>query len=396
MRVLLQAAVMVVSACAGAVHANAGDPLVDPTRAAKLSDTLVVTGHVLPVDTAGRVVGVDVGSQTKLALGNLDAVLKGMGSSLARTASVHVYLRHAADFAAMNAAYVQMFAGDPPVRTTIVGEPAQAGALIQVSAIGVVDGAQREVIHPPAWPKSPLPYSYGIKSGDTLFLAGMVARRGLDNVTVEGDITAQTEVALQNAQAVLEAAGMSFADVVSSRVFITDQSYFPAMNEAYRGRFPEPRPVRATVVCPLIAPVYKVEITLTAVKQAKQLVVVQNADGTPGTAGPNFSPGIRVGDRLYLSGLLGSTAETRGDMRAQAAAATASAKRLLESGGASVADVVEATIFVTDMPRAAEARNAVRDALGRDTLAVVVTGTGLVVPDGLVEVMLTARIAPRR
>jgi 2-iminobutanoate/2-iminopropanoate deaminase len=392
-RALLIAAFAAVTAWAGGASA---DPLIDPPRAARLSDTLVVTGHVLPVDTAGRVVGIDIGSQTKLALGNLDALLKGMGSSLARAASIHVYLRNAADFAAMNAAYTPMFAADPPVRTTIVGEPAMPGALIQVAAVGVVDGAQREVVHPASWPKSPLPYSYGIRSGDTLFLAGMVARRGQDNVTVEGDIAAQTEVALQNAQAVLEAAGMSFADVVSSRVFITDASYFGAMNEAYRGKFPEPRPVRATVVCPLIAPAYKVEITLTAVKQPRQLVVPRNADGTPGVPGPNFSPGIRVGDRVWLSGLLGNTPETRGDMRAQATAATAAAKRLFDLSGASYTDVVEATVFVVDMARAAEARKAVTETLGRDNLPVVVTGTGLVVPEGLVEVMLTARTPPRR
>ena len=51
----LLAAFLVVMASAAA--ARAGDPLIDPPRASRLADGLVVTGHVLPVDTAGRVVG---------------------------------------------------------------------------------------------------------------------------------------------------------------------------------------------------------------------------------------------------------------------------------------------------------------------------------------------------
>lgn len=370
--------------------AQGATPPPDVPRLTALSEGLVVTGHVLPVDREGRLAGTDVASQTKQALANLDVLLKSGGSSLARAASVHVQLRSAGDFAAMNAAYAPMFPADPPARTTIVAEPALAGALVQVSAVGVKAGAPRDVVHPKAWPKSPNPYSYAIKSGDTLFMAGLVARRGQDNAIVEGDVAAQTEVVLQNAQAILEAAGMGFADVVSSRVFIADTSFFQPMNEAYRGRFPEPRPVRATVVCSLMNPAFKVEITLTAVQQPKQLVVPPKEDGSPGTAGPNFSPALRVGGRVYLAGLMSYTPATRDDMRAQTAAVMASATRLLKQAGASIAEVAEAIVYVTDMRRAADARQAVRDALGRDDVAVTILGTGLVAADGLVEVMLTA------
>ena len=87
--------------------------------------------------------------------------------------------------------------------------------------------------------KSPNPYSYGIRTGDTLFLSGLVSRNGKDNSVVEGDMTAQTKTVLDNAAQILKAAGMSFDNVVSSRVFITDQTKFQEMNKTYQTFFTE-------------------------------------------------------------------------------------------------------------------------------------------------------------
>ena len=83
-----------------------------------------------------------------------------------------VYLRDAADFAAMNQAYASFFPHDPPTRTTIVVPPADPKVLVEVSAVALVPGAERRVVLPAGWKPSPNPYSYGILSGDTLFLSG--------------------------------------------------------------------------------------------------------------------------------------------------------------------------------------------------------------------------------
>ena len=58
---------------------------------------------------------------------------------------------------------------------------------------------------------------------------------------------------------------MSFADVVSARVYITDTADFAAMNEAYRKYFPTDPPARATVKTALTSPDFRVEVTLVAV-----------------------------------------------------------------------------------------------------------------------------------
>ena len=68
----------------------------------------------------------------------------------------------------------------------------------------------------------------------------VVSRNGRDNALVPGDVAAQTRTVLENGRDILEAAGMSLADVVSARVFLTGVDAFQAMNEAYRWVYDPP------------------------------------------------------------------------------------------------------------------------------------------------------------
>jgi 2-iminobutanoate/2-iminopropanoate deaminase len=72
----------------------------------------------------GAVQGDDVAAQTRRTLENLRERLRAAGTELDRVAAIMVYLRDAADFAAMNQAYAAFFPQDPPTRTTIVVPPA--------------------------------------------------------------------------------------------------------------------------------------------------------------------------------------------------------------------------------------------------------------------------------
>ena len=181
-----------------------------------------------------------------------------------------IYLRSAGDFAAMNEVYATYLPKDPPARTTVVvPQPlANADGLIEIAMVAIPNGGERAVVHPSDWIKSPNPYSYGIKSGNTLFLSGLVSRNGKDNTNVKGDVAAQAKVVLDNGAAILKQAGMSFADVVTSRIYLTDDTTFAAMNAAYRTYFAGAPPARATVKAGLTNPDYVVEITMVAVKDA--------------------------------------------------------------------------------------------------------------------------------
>lgn len=362
--------------------------------AVRTPDGVILTGHVLPVTTDGSIVAGDIAAQTRQVLANLDALLRQHGGSLARAASVHVYLKRADDFAAMNAAYGPHFATDPPARTTIVAGLAHPDALVQMTAVGLVDGAPREALHPKGWPRSPNPYSYGIRSGDTVWLAGLVARRGSDLSIVEGDIGTQVGVIADNAEAILAEAGLTLADVVSSRVFITEAAAFQAMNMAYRARVPEPRPPRATVVCGLMHPAFRVEITLVAARGERRVFTTPRPDGSPGVANPNFSSAMRVGATVWVAGFLGVSESTRDDVDAQTREILATVTRTLTAAGSALDEVTEATVYVTRPELQQTVERRLREAVGRADLPITTVVTGLVAEGGLVEIVVTAR-SPR-
>ena len=71
---------------------------------------------------------------------------------------------------------------------------------------------------------------------------------------------------LENIGAILKAAGMSPADVVSVQVYLTDAGKFQRMNTVYTGYFTDPRPTRTTVVVAALVGPGNIEITVTARK----------------------------------------------------------------------------------------------------------------------------------
>lgn len=90
------------------------------------------------------------------------------------------------------------------------------------------------------------PYSQAIASGDLVFCSGQL---GLDPATgaiVEGGVGAQAERALRNLSAVLDAAGLTFGDVVKTTVFLADIDDFATVNTVYATFMPDPAPARST------------------------------------------------------------------------------------------------------------------------------------------------------
>ena len=361
----------------------------DPFAPTSRSGTFIHVSGTRATDAAGKLVAGDIKAQTQRTLENVDARLKAAGSSLAMAASINVYLKNAADFAAMNEVYRTFWPKDPPVRTTIVANGSDPEALVEIAAVAIPNGGARKIIHPEGWVASLNPYSYGVLSGDTLFLSGLISRSGKDNQPVPGDMKAQTTTVLENAAAILKAAGMTHADVVQSRIYITDTAAFQDMNAAYRGFFPKDPPVRATVKAGLMGAQYLVEITMVAIKGARQVITPANADGTPGTPNPNLSSVIRAGDRLWLSGMLGNTPATKDDVAAQTKETLERLQRAAQAAGFDWAQMKEGVVYITDMKNRAAVEKAWREAFPKGLPAGVQVETGLVAPDGLVEIMLS-------
>jgi len=368
------------------------NPQLPFSGAVKAGGLIYVAGTIGPA--SGAIAKGDIKGQTKQTIDNIAATLTEAGSSLANVASVMIYLRSASDFAAMNEVYATYWPKDPPTRTTvIVTQPlAVADGLIEISMVAVPNGGERVVVHPSDWMKSPNPYSYGIKTGNTLFLSGLISRNGKDNSVVKGDITAQTKTVLDNGAAILKQAGMSFADVVSARIYLPDDTMFQAMNAAYRPYFTAgSMPARATVKAGLSTTDYLVEITMVAVKDSsRKAITTPNADGSAGTANANLSSAVQVGNRLYVAGITGNTAANKGDVKAQTAEVLARVGRTLKAAGFDWANVVDGVVYLPDMTKFQDMNASYREALTKDLPARATVGTGLMGADAAVEIMFTA------
>jgi 2-iminobutanoate/2-iminopropanoate deaminase len=324
----------------------------------------------------------DIKGQTKFALESLSARLKSAGSSLDNACLVSVYLRSAGDFAAMGEVYATYFPKSPPARVTVMvdGMP-DADGMVEISVIAVPDGAERKILKPKGWSDSPLPYSYGVQSGNTVFLAGLISRNGVDNTNVKGDVTAQTNYIMGNAAAILKEADMTLNDVAQSRVYITDTANFKAMNLAYRTAFTEAPPARATVKTGLTSPDFLVEIAMIAVKDSSRTAInPPGPDGKPGTVSPNFSAGIRVGNRLFVAGMSGETDGNKGDAKAQTTEAMARVERTIKAAGFSLSDAVEGMVYVVDKTKFAEVDAAYQNLFPKSSPARTEVSVGLVVP----------------
>jgi len=123
---------------------------------------------------------------------------------------------------------------------------------------------KKEVIAVDKFPRPTVPYSYGVKAGNLLFIAGQVGVDPANNKLRGSSISEQTEQALTNMANVLKAAGSSMEHVVKTTVFISDFKDFEEMNKLYAKFFPTDQPARSTVQVVLYDG-FKVEIEAIAV-----------------------------------------------------------------------------------------------------------------------------------
>ncbi len=111
------------------------------------------------------------------------------------------------------------------------------------------------------------PYNQAVLTGNTLYTSGQIA---LDPETMElvlDDIKTETKQVMENMKAVLEAAKMTFENVIKTSIFISDMNEFSQINEVYGSYFNEATaPARETVEVANLPKFVNVEISMIAVK----------------------------------------------------------------------------------------------------------------------------------
>ncbi len=124
-------------------------------------------------------------------------------------------------------------------------------------------GTDKKIILPPG-AKPGGNFSQGILVGDTLYISGQAGEDAAGKIP--RDFDAEVKQSLDNIGAILKAADMSPADVVSVQVYLTDAGKFQRMNSVYTGYFKDPRPTRTTVMVAALVGPGNIEITVTARK----------------------------------------------------------------------------------------------------------------------------------
>jgi 2-iminobutanoate/2-iminopropanoate deaminase len=122
----------------------------------------------------------------------------------------------------------------------------------------------RQAVSSDSAPKAIGPYSQAIRAGSLLFVSGQIPLDPATGAMIDGDIAAQTRRVFANLQAILEAAGASFDDVVRTTVYLADMNDFATVNEIYGTYFSSPAPARATVQAARLPKDARVEIDLIA------------------------------------------------------------------------------------------------------------------------------------
>ena len=90
-------------------------------------------------------------------------------------------------------------------------------------------------------------YSQAVKVDNTVYVSGQIPLDPATMEIVEGGIEAEITRVFDNLQAVIEASGGSFSDIVKLNIFLTDLGNFPIVNEIMATYFQQPSPARAAI-----------------------------------------------------------------------------------------------------------------------------------------------------
>ncbi len=108
------------------------------------------------------------------------------------------------------------------------------------------------------------PYSQAVKAGRMLFISGQIAMKPGTSEIITDNIQMETQQVMNNLNAILREAGLSFANVIKTTIFLKDMSLFTSVNEVYGKFFESDFPARETVAVKGLPKDVNVEISMIA------------------------------------------------------------------------------------------------------------------------------------
>lgn len=150
----------------------------------------------------------------------------------------------------------------PSTRKRLLALTASCVTALALTACAIP--AKREVLSTTGVPPAIGPYSQMISHGNTLYLSGVIPLNTAGNAVVGTTIEEQTRTVLGYIGVMLKSQGLSYADVLSTTVYMKDLNEFAAMNKVYGEHFTSGAPARATVEVARLPRDVKVEIGVIA------------------------------------------------------------------------------------------------------------------------------------
>ena len=107
------------------------------SSAIRTGDLIFLSGALgaLPGVTPPQLVEGGIEAETRQTMENIITVLDAAGATLADVVKCTIFLADIADYAAMNAVYLEYFPSDPPARSALAGSGLALGALVEIECI---------------------------------------------------------------------------------------------------------------------------------------------------------------------------------------------------------------------------------------------------------------------
>jgi enamine deaminase RidA (YjgF/YER057c/UK114 family) len=307
------------------------------------------------------------------SLHNVQGVLRAAGMDFGDVVWMHVYVTNVQDIAGMNEVYWKSIGAHPPARTVLVVGGLPKGENVEISCIAVANTAQRRMIHPQGWPQGSHIDPAGIQVGEVLYMS---AQDGADRLTgkISQDYGTEVKQALDNVGTILRTANMTMANVVwvnpymgsteaklegqnaSGPIAHNGQAQPPqtnVMNKIYASYFEFGNaPGRGTIQ--VVDLPNKAHIVFSCIAGAdlskRKSIQIRNMK-----LSPTASPGVIYGDTYYMSGKSGFIPDqgiVTQDVGLQLRQTMRNLLDDLQGADMDFPDVVQATVYLRDMPYA--------------------------------------------
>jgi enamine deaminase RidA (YjgF/YER057c/UK114 family) len=287
--------------------------------------------------------------QASQALESIKAIVAAAGLSMQHIVYVQVYLEDVGNYDQLNSVFAKYFPTTPPARA-VLGVARALPSPVVISAVAVRDLTSRAAVIPPNY-KFTEPFSPGILTHDRLFVSAMQGRDTLAN-TIPADPAAQTDLALDGMKAVVEAAGLTLANMVFVNPYLTQKIPAQVMNEHYARRFEFGNtPARATIEVSALPHNAQIEYTGVAVRDLTLRHAVRPKNMPPS---PTASPCVFAGATLYCSAKSGFIPGPHGGVYGNSTAVQLRQTMRnqldnLEEAGMDFSEVVSTTVYLDNL-----------------------------------------------